>query len=97
MYKKSFINIFITIIILLITVCLSVCKPYDPSDIEISSVLPPDGMFEAFYSGNQETGSSRAAHSHASFFKHRNPALVEAKNAAAYGFRFDGKRRFNYD
>lgn len=83
------------IISIVIASCLS--KPYDPSDVEISSVIPPDGTFEAFYSKNPETGSSRAAHSHASFFKHRNPALVEAKNAAAYGFRFDGGRRFNYD
>jgi len=36
-------------------------------------------------------------HGHGSFFKHRNPALVDTKNAAAYGYRFDGKRRFNFD
>ncbi|CAO1302943.1 unnamed protein product [Diamesa hyperborea] len=24
-------------------------------------------------------------------------ALIDVKNAAAYGFRFDGKRRFNFD
>lgn len=24
-------------------------------------------------------------------------ALIDIKNAAAYGFRFDGKRRFNFD
>lgn len=85
------------ILLILSAITSSLSKPYDPKDVEISSVLPPDGMFEAFYSRNPETGSSRAAHSHASFFKHRNPALVEAKNAAAYGFRFDGVRRFNYD
>ncbi|KAJ8971911.1 hypothetical protein NQ314_000482 [Rhamnusium bicolor] len=70
---------------------------YDPNDPELSSVLPPRGTFEAFYPRGQETGSSRAAHSHGSFYKHRNPALVDAKNAAAYGFRFDGGRRFNYE
>lgn len=70
---------------------------YDPDDPEVSSVIPPKGTFEAFYPRGQETGSSRAAHSHGSFYKHRNPALVDAKNAAAYGFRFDGGRRFNYD
>lgn len=70
---------------------------YDPNDPELSSVLPPKGTFEAFYPRGEETGSSRAAHSHGTFYKHRNPALVDAKNAAAYGFRFDGRRRFNYD
>lgn len=79
--------------------CLaSVCVlAYDPSDLEVSSVLPPKGMFEAFYLRGDQGGSSRAAHSHGSFYKFRNPALVDAKNAAAYGFRFDGGRRFNYD
>lgn len=70
---------------------------YDPNDPELGSVLPPKGTFEAFYPRGEQTGSSRAAHSHGTFYKHRNPALVDAKNAAAYGFRFDGKRRFNYD
>lgn len=70
---------------------------YDPEDPELSSVIPPKGTFEAFYRRDDETGSSRAAHLHGSFYKHRNPALVDAKNAAAYGFRFDGGRRFNYD
>lgn len=70
---------------------------YDPSDTELDSVIPPEGTFEAFYLRGEETGSSRAAHSHGSFYKHRNPALVDAKNAAAYGYRFDGHRRFNYN
>ncbi|CAH0545673.1 unnamed protein product [Brassicogethes aeneus] len=69
---------------------------YDPTDAKVSSVLPSKGTFEAFYPRGQQTGSSRAAHSHGSFYKHRNPALVDAKNSAAYGFRFDGGRRFNY-
>jgi hypothetical protein len=77
----------------------SYCRPYDPTDQKLSSVLPPEGMFEAFYPpevDNVPNGSSRPAHGHGSFFQHRNPALVDAKNAAAYGYRFDGGRRFNY-
>lgn len=85
------------ITVILVFVCAIRARPYDPNDVELSSVLPPAGTFEAFYPRDSETGSSRAAHSHGSFFKHRNPALVDAKNAAAYGFRFDGGRRFNYE
>ncbi|XP_065171739.1 uncharacterized protein [Atheta coriaria] len=77
-------------------VFVAVCA-YDPNDKGVGDVLPPEGTFEAFYPRGEGTGSSRAAHSHGSFYKHRNPALVDAKNAAAYGFRFDGGRRFNYD
>lgn len=82
------------IVVLLLS---TITNAYDPDDPEVSSVIPPKGTFEAFYPRGQETGSSRAAHSHGSFYKHRNPALVDAKNAAAYGFRFDGGRRFNYE
>lgn len=74
--------------------------PYDPEDPKLESVLPPKGTFEAFYQpevDNVPNGSARPAHSHGSFFQHRNPALVDAKNAAAYGYRFDGGRRFNYN
>ncbi|KAH8232828.1 uncharacterized protein [Drosophila bipectinata] len=74
---------------------------YDPNDPKIAECcLPPEGMFEAFYPREKEgipNSASRPAHSHGSFFKHRNPALVDTKNAAAYGYRFDGKRRFNFD
>ncbi|CAG9863669.1 unnamed protein product [Phyllotreta striolata] len=69
-------------------VLLSEC--YDPQDANLKTLLPSKGTFEAFYLKDEETGSSRAAHSHGTFYKHRNPALVNAKNAAAYGFRFDG-------
>lgn len=75
-------------------------KAYDPNDKKIASVLPPEGMFEAFYPREMDgvpNSASRPAHAHGSFFKHRNPALVDTKNAAAYGYRFDGKRRFNFD
>ena len=88
-------RVYIGITILFLVIILT--SAYDPNDSELSSVLPPKGTFEAFYPRGQETGSSRAAHSHGSFYKHRNPALVDAKNAAAYGFRFDGGRRFNYE
>jgi hypothetical protein len=78
---------------------VSYCRPYDPDDEKLASVLPTEGTFEAFYPrevDNVPNGSSRPAHGHGSFFQHRNPALVDAKNAPAYGFRFDGGRRFNY-
>ncbi|XP_030762624.1 uncharacterized protein LOC115887346 [Sitophilus oryzae] len=77
--------------------CLFLAGCYDPTDPEIKTVISPKGTFEAFYPRGEEGGSSRAAHSHGSFYKHRNPALVDSKNAAAYGFRFDGGRRFNYE
>lgn len=78
----------------------SLSRPYDPEDGDLKSVLPSDGTFEAFYPHEAHgipNGSSRPAHGHGSFYKHRNPALVDVKNAAAYGFRFDGMRRFNFD
>lgn len=77
-------------------VILSV-SAYDPDDPEIAEILLPKGQFEAFYP-NAVTGSAaRAPHAHGTFFKHRHPALVDAKNSAAYGYRFDGGRRFNFD
>lgn len=57
-------------------------------------------QFEAFYPREAygiPNSAVRAPHGHGSFYKYRNPALVDTKNAAAYGFRFDGKRRFNFD
>ncbi|XP_065357359.1 uncharacterized protein LOC135951604 [Calliphora vicina] len=89
----------------LVNVLLNIFMPsavlsYDPNDKKIASVLPPEGMFEAFYPREMDgvpNSASRPAHAHGSFFKHRNPALVDTKNAAAYGYRFDGKRRFNFD
>ncbi|KAH8372968.1 hypothetical protein KR009_009162 [Drosophila setifemur] len=86
-------------VFLLATIHLAVA--YDPNDRKIAECcLPPEGMFEAFYPREKEgipNSASRPAHAHGSFFKHRNPALVDTKNAAAYGYRFDGKRRFNFD
>ncbi|XP_054090540.1 uncharacterized protein LOC105214497 isoform X3 [Zeugodacus cucurbitae] len=67
---------------------------YDPNDTKIASVIPPEGFFEAFYPREMDgvpNSASRPAHAHGSFFKHRNPALVDTKNAAAYGYRFDAK------
>ncbi|XP_026461295.1 uncharacterized protein LOC113363019 [Ctenocephalides felis] len=82
-------------ILLLINCALVLC--YDPNDEKLETVLPEKGTFEAFYSKGEPRGSARASHNHGSFFKYRNPALVDAKNAAAYGYRFDGGRRFNFD
>lgn len=59
-----------------------------------------DKGFEAFYPREVygvPNGSSRPAHGHGSFYQFRNPALVDAKNSPAYGYRFDGGRRFNFD
>lgn len=73
---------------------------YDPDDKEIESLIPTPGTFEAFYPREMHgipNTAARAAHNHGSFFKHRNPALIDIKNSAAYGYRFDGKRRFNFD
>ncbi|XP_050543308.1 uncharacterized protein LOC126906655 [Daktulosphaira vitifoliae] len=56
--------------------------------------------FEAFYPREAygvSNGASRSPHGHGSFYKYRNPALIDAKNSPAYGYRFDGKRRFNFD
>lgn len=75
-------------------------RPYDPEDEILKTLLPSSGAFEAFYPKEAHgvpNGSSRPAHGHGSFYKHRNPALVDVKNAAAYGYRFDGMRRFNFD
>ncbi|XP_041986725.1 uncharacterized protein LOC121738617 [Aricia agestis] len=87
-------------LLVLCCVALVCARPYDPDDVELAKVLQPSGQFEAFYPRQTHglpNGSSRPAHGHGSFYKHRNPALVDVKNAAAYGFRFDGMRRFNFD
>lgn len=91
-------HLWITIIV--IVSLLTNILAYDPDDKEIETVLPKDGTFEAFYPREMygiPNGASRAPHSHGSFFKYRHPALIESKNSAAYGYRFDGKRRFNFD
>ncbi|XP_077301622.1 uncharacterized protein LOC143922271 [Arctopsyche grandis] len=76
-------------------------RPRAAGDEEDSKpVEVPEGQFEAFYpreSHGVPNGSSRPSHGHGSFYKHRNPALVDVKNPAAYGYRFDGERRFNFD
>ena len=72
---------------------------YDPEDLEIHNVIPSNGAFVAFYPRETNgilNGNVRAPFAHGSFFKNRNPALVDVKNTAAYGYRFDGKRRFNF-
>lgn len=81
--------------------CLTaVALAYDPKDDSLKDILLPEGQFEAFYqkgSESEDQSAARPAHLHGSFNKYRNPGLVGAPNSAAYGFRFDGKRRFNYD
>lgn len=91
-------------LLIIINICVHFnsiqAQPYDPDDKEIDTVIPKDGTFEAFYPREMygiPNGASRAPHSHGSFFQYRHPALIESKNSAAYGYRFDGKRRFNFD
>lgn len=99
MSRKS-LKYFLLPLICLIQMLVIPSTAYDPNDKKIASVIPPEGMFEAFYPREMDgvpNSASRPAHAHGSFFKHRNPALVDTKNAAAYGYRFDGKRRFNFD
>lgn len=97
----NFVGIYIQFIIA-ISMCLHVVwsRPYDPDDKEIESVIPKEGTFEAFYPREMygiPNSASRAPHSHGSFFKYRHPGLIESKNSAAYGYRFGGYRRFNFD
>lgn len=91
---------FVVIMSLWMQLYWMVAEAYDPDDKEIETVIPKEGTFEAFYPREMygiPNGASRAPHSHGSFFKYRHPALIESKNSAAYGFRFDGVRRFNFD
>lgn len=70
---------------------------YDPKDESIKKILLPEGQFEAFYLKSNEGNAARPPHLHGSYHKYKNPALIHAPNSAAYGFRFDGMRRFNYN
>ncbi|KAF4531894.1 hypothetical protein B566_EDAN000923 [Ephemera danica] len=91
---------FILQLSLLALLLVSSSLAYDPEDAQLREILPPEGEFEAFYPRGAygvENGASRPAHGHGTFYRHRNPALVDVKNAPAYGFRFDGVRRFNFD
>lgn len=103
MFRNKEIQLLIGIITVLLHLFLTIncaAKPYDPNDKEIAAVIPKNGTFEAFYpreSHGVKNGAARAPHGHGSFFKYRHPALIETKNSAAYGYRFDGKRRFNFD
>ncbi|KAK2588849.1 hypothetical protein KPH14_001718 [Odynerus spinipes] len=88
------------LIILWLFSCLMIqAFGYDPDDKSLKNILLPDGQFEAFYAKGkegEEQNAARPAHLHGTFHLYRNPALVDAPNSAAYGFRFDGKRRFNF-
>ncbi|XP_078042919.1 uncharacterized protein LOC144473166 [Augochlora pura] len=82
------------------TLLARTASAYDPGDKSLKDILLPEGQFEAFYlkgSQEEEQNAVRPAHLHGSFHQFRNPALINAPNSAAYGFRFDGKRRFNYE
>jgi hypothetical protein len=64
--------------IILLAVILTVASAYDPNDKEISNIIPPQGMFEAFYPRETQgipNSAVRASHNHASFFQHRNPGI----------------------
>lgn len=88
------------VVLSLLCCCIAFCVAYDPTDKELATILPAPGTFEPFYPREQAgvpNGVSRPPHGHGSFYAHRHPSLVEVKNSAAYGYRFDGKRRFNFD
>ncbi|XP_014239558.1 uncharacterized protein LOC106660983 [Cimex lectularius] len=88
-----------TIFLLCLVLVWAEC--YDPEDKLIDTVLPSkETRFEAFYPRKAyglPNGSSRPAHGHGTFYSHRNPALIDTANSPAYGYRFDGYRRFNFD
>ncbi|XP_076649657.1 uncharacterized protein LOC143357221 [Halictus rubicundus] len=90
----------LTLLMGLVIIALTMnVSAYDPNDKSLKDILLPEGQFEAFYlkgSQEEEQNAVRPAHLHGSFHQFRNPALINAPNSAAYGFRFDGKRRFNY-
>ncbi|XP_050446904.1 uncharacterized protein LOC126849264 [Cataglyphis hispanica] len=89
----------ILLIFCLLVALIIVVTAYDPDDKSLKDILLPEGQFEAFYlkdTQDEEQNAVRPPHLHGSFHQYRNPALVDAPNSAAYGFRFDGKRRFNF-
>ena len=67
-------------LIIVLAFCVASSLAYDPDDKEIETLIPTEGTFEAFYpremNGIPNT-ASRAAHSHGSFFKHRNPGIFK--------------------
>lgn len=78
-----------TCVVLLLALAVAV-RAYDPTDEALKEILPAENEFEPFYpreENGMKNGAARAPHSHGSFFSHRNPALVDVKNAAAFGFR----------
>lgn len=91
---------FVVLLMVVVVWMTATTNAYDPDDKLIAAVLPKNGSFEAFYPRETHgipNSAARAPHGHGSFFKYRNPALIDTKNSAAYGYRFDGKRRFNFD
>ncbi|XP_014284592.1 uncharacterized protein [Halyomorpha halys] len=93
---------FLTAVALVVVVLTVPLHGYDPEDKLLDTVLPREGgsKFEPFYPRGAyglPNGDSRPPHGHGTFYQHRHPALVDAANAPAYGFRFDGHRRFNFE
>lgn len=70
-----------------VVLAAAVVSAYDPDDKEIATIIPPEGMFEAFFprETNGNTNSpSRASHNHGSFFQHRNPGnQLKVDNSSA--------------
>lgn len=104
MLSSPFQIFYISIIVSILAssvICYPVEETTETDESMLHAVLPPGVKgFEAFYPRDAygiPNGSSRPAHGHGSFYQHRNPALIDAKNSPAYGYRFDGGRRFNFD
>jgi hypothetical protein len=63
-------------IVLMLVVLATLTAAYDPDDKEIATIIPQEGMFEAFFpreTSGKLNSPARAAHNHGSFFQHRNP------------------------
>lgn len=81
------------IVLLVVVVLLGDLSAYDPTDEMLKEILPAENEFEPFYpreENGMKNGAARAPHAHGTFYSHRPPALVDVRNAAAFGYRFDG-------
>lgn len=86
-------------IALMVVVLATFASAYDPDDKEIATIIPPEGMFEAFFpreTNGRLNSPSRAAHNHGSFFQHRNPGnqlTVDKSSATLIWTPFSPDRR----